>query len=86
MTATDLFTLLQRLRYGWNGAQQFLAIWAPITPTPDLITPFLAIASVISVALLAGVAIAALSTLLVALAALHLIITQVLGLSIEIAF
>jgi len=84
MTPTDLYTLIQRARYGWDGAQRFFAIWAPIAPMPDLITPFLAIASVISVALLAGVAIAALSTLLVALAALHLLITQVLGLSIEV--
>jgi hypothetical protein len=85
MNPIDLFTLIERLRYGWSGAQTFLAIWAPIAPIPNLIAPFLAIASVISVALLAGVAVAALSTLLIALAALHVIITQVLGLSIEIA-
>jgi hypothetical protein len=84
MITTDLFTLIERARYGWSGAQQFFAFWSPIMPIPDLITPFFAIASVISVALLAGVAIGALSTLLIALAALHLIITQVLGLSIEI--
>jgi len=84
MNPTDLFTLLERARYGWSGAQQFFAIWSPVAPMPNLIAPFLAIASVLSVALLSGVAIAALSTLLIALAALHILLTQVLGLSIEI--
>lgn len=84
MNPTDLLTLLERLRYGWNGAQQFVAIWAPVAAAPDLIAPFLAIASVLAVALLSGVAIAALSTLIIALAALHVLLTQVLGLSIEI--
>lgn len=84
MNPIDLLTLLERARYGWSGAQQFVAIWSPVIRTPDLIAPFLAIASVLSVALLSGIAVAALSTLIVALAALHILLTQVLGLSIEI--
>lgn len=85
MNPTDILTLLERLHYGWSGTQQFFAIWAPIAPLPNPIAPFLAIVSVLTVALLSGVAIAALSTLIIALAALHVILTQVLGLSIEIS-
>lgn len=84
MTPTDFFTLLERARYGWNGAQQLVAIWSPVAPIPNLIAPFLALASVLAVAVLSGVAIAALSTLILTLAALHIILTQVLGLTIEI--
>jgi hypothetical protein len=84
MNPNDLFTLIERIHFGWNGTQRFLEIWAPVTAAPNLIAPFLAIASVLSVALLSGVAIAALSTLIIALAALHILLTQVLGLSIEI--
>lgn len=84
MNPRDLLTLLQRVHYGWNGAQRFMTLWSPVGPIPDLIAPFFAIGAVLTVALLSGVAIAALSTLLIALAALHVILTQVLGISIEI--
>jgi hypothetical protein len=84
MNVIDFLTLLDRARYGWNGAQRFLTLWSPVGPIPDLVAPFFAIAAVLTVALLAGVAIAALSTLLIALATLHVVLTQVLGISIEI--
>ncbi len=85
MNAMDVLTLIERARYGWNGAQQFLSIWAPVAEAPNLVAPFLALLSVLAVALLSGVALAALSTLIIALAALHYLLTQVLGLSIEIS-
>jgi hypothetical protein len=85
MNSSDVFSLLLQARHGWNGAQRFFALWSPVGPIPDLVAPFLAIASVLAVALLSGVAISALSALLISLAALHVILTQVLGLSIEIA-
>jgi hypothetical protein len=84
MSSSDLFSLLSQAHRGWNGAQRFFSLWSPVGPIPDLIAPFLAIASVLTVALLSGVAITALSALLISLAALHVILTQVLGISIEI--
>lgn len=84
MSPLDFLALAQRAYQGWNGAQQFVELWSPVGPIPGIVAPFLAIASVLTVALLSGIAIAALSTLLVALAALHVIVTQVLGISIEV--
>jgi hypothetical protein len=62
-----------------------MAFWGPVTPAPAVVAPLLAVASVLMLALVTGIAVGSLATLIIALLALYLILTEVFGLSIDIA-
>jgi len=65
-------------------AQRWVAFWSPVIETPLLLAPVLALGSVLTLALLTGIAAASLTLLIIALVALHVLLTDVLGISIEI--
>jgi len=81
---SQLQQLIDRTLSGITTAQRVLAFWGPITDASSLVAPLLAIASVLMLALLTGIAIASLGTLLVALMILYLLLTEVFGVTIDI--
>ena len=82
---TNLLQLVQATLVGVSTAQRWLGFWQPLASSgPALLGPFLALSSILTLALLTGVAVGALATLIVALLALHLLLTEVLGLTIDI--
>ena len=65
-------------------ARRWAAFWGPVTSAPALVGPFFALGSVLMLAVLTGLAIGSLTTLIVALLALYIILTEVFGVSIDI--
>jgi hypothetical protein len=78
------FELVEQLRRGYSEAQRLLAFWGPVTGAPDLVAPFVALASVLALAILTGLAVGSLAALIVALLALHVLLTEVFGLHVEV--
>ena len=81
----QVIQLVQNLLVGAAAVQQLAAFWGPVVPARTLLGPLLAIGSVIVLALLSGLAITSVATLLVALVALYLLLTEVFGIDIEVA-
>ena len=79
----QLLQLLESALAGAGTARRLLAFWGPAVDARVLITPLLAVASVLVLALLTGVAVGMLATLIFTLAALYLLLTEVFGVSIE---
>ena len=79
----QLLQLLEQAFAGAGAARRMLAFWGPVVDARALMAPLLAVASVLVLALLTGVAIGTLSTLVFTLAALYLLLTEVFGISIE---
>lgn len=80
----DLFQLVERTATVVTAARRFAAFWGPVADMPSLMAPFLALASVVALALLTGIAASSVALLLIALLALYVLLTEVLGVSIEI--
>ncbi|MCX8072531.1 MAG: hypothetical protein N3C12_08780 [Candidatus Binatia bacterium] len=80
-----LLRLLGGATEAWLTAQRLLGFWGPVGEASTWITPLVAVASVLSLALLTGIAAAALATLLVALMALYYLLSEVFGVSVELA-
>ena len=81
---SQLQELIDRTLSGFTTLQRVLAFWGPVTDASSLVAPLLAIASVLMLALLTGIAIASLGTLIVALMILYLLLTEVFGVTIDI--
>ena len=83
-----MFSQLQQLidstLSGVAAARRVLAFWGPVTDASSLVAPLLAIASVLMLALLTGIAIGSLGTLIVALMILYLLLTEVFGVTIDV--
>ena len=82
---TTLLQLVQAAVAGVGTAQQWLGFWQPVAGSgAPLLGPVMALSSILALALLTGVAVSALATLIIALLAIYLLFTEVLGLSIEV--
>ncbi len=81
---TQVLELVQNLLVGAAAVQRLAAFWGPTIPTPTLLGPLMAIGSVVALALLSGLAVGSVATLLVALVALYLLITEVFGITVEV--
>lgn len=81
---SDVWQILDHALTGVAAARRLLAFWGPVAEVPALLAPLSAIASVLMLALLTGVAIGALSTLIVALVMLYLLLREVFGVSIDV--
>jgi hypothetical protein len=79
-----LNALLDDVLSGVTVARRLAAFWMPIAPVPVVVGPLVALASLLTLALLSGVAAGSLAVLIVALVALYLLLTEVLGLSLEV--
>ena len=76
--------ILDRAVAGVTAARRLAAFWGPVTTVPPLLGPLLAVAAVLSLALLTGIAVGALTTLIVVLLALYLVLTEVFGVSVSV--
>jgi hypothetical protein len=81
---TQFLQLVEDLVAGAATVQRVAAFWGPAIPAPTLLGPLLAVASVVALALLSGLAVGSVATLLVALVALYLLVTEVFGIAIEV--
>jgi len=81
---TQLLQLVEELLAGAAIVRRVAAFWGPIVPAPALLGPFLAVGSILALALLSGIAVGSVTTLIITLIALYLIITEVFGVAIEI--
>jgi len=81
---SQLQQLIDRTLSGFATAQRVLAFWGPVTDASSLVAPLLAIVSVLMLAVLTGIAIGSLGTLIVALMILYLLLTEVFGVTIDI--
>ena len=83
-----MFTQLQQLidttLSGVATARRLIAFWGPVTDASSLVAPLLAIASVLMLALLTGIAVGSLGTLILALMILYLLLTEVFGVSFDV--
>ena len=80
----DLLQLFERTVTVVTAARRFAAFWGPVTDASSLVAPLLALAAVVTLALATGLAAASVTILIVALVALYVLLTEVLGVSIEI--
>jgi hypothetical protein len=81
----QLLQLLEQAFVGVGAVRRLIAFWGPVTDAPTaLLGPLLAVGSVLMLALLSGVAIGTLATLIVTLTALYLLLTDVFGVSIDL--
>ncbi len=82
---TDILQLVQATLVGVGTVQRWLGFWQPLASSgPALLGPFLALSSILALALLTGVAAGALATLIIALLALYLLLTEVLGVTVDV--
>ena len=81
---TQFLQLVDDLLAGAAIAQRLLAFWGPVMPAPTLLGPLMALGSIVALALLSGLAVGSVATLIVALVALYLIVTEIFGVDIEI--
>jgi hypothetical protein len=61
--------------------RRLIGLWGPTLEVPDWMAPAVALGALLALAVAAGVALASIATLLSALLAAHLVLTEVLGLS-----
>ena len=81
---TQLLQIAEDLLAGAAIIQRVAAFWGPVIPAPALLGPFLAIGSILALALLSGIAVGSVAALIITLVALYLLITEVFGIAIEI--
>ena len=82
---TSFLQLVQATLVGVGTVQRWLGLWQPLASSgPALLGPFLALSSILVLALLTGVAAGALAVLIVVLLALYLLLTDVLGVTIDV--
>ncbi|HUI24969.1 MAG TPA: hypothetical protein VL403_02700 [Candidatus Kryptonia bacterium] len=76
---------LDALQDWWSVASRFVRFWGPVMALPGLAAPVSFLGSLLSLLILSGVAIAGLATFIVAALMLYLMLTEVFGLSIDVA-
>lgn len=80
---SQVLELLEHTVSAVATAQRWVGFWGPVTEAPLLLAPLLALSSVLTLALLTGIAAGALTVLIVALMALYVLVTEVFGFSFE---
>lgn len=76
--------LLDSALAGVSAARRVAMFWGPVTTTTPWIAPLLAVSAVLSLAVLTGIAVGALATLIVALLVLYLLLTEAFGVSVSV--
>ena len=80
----DLVGFLRNVAVIWDAAQRFTAFWRPDLNLPHWLAPATALAALLGLALLTGIAFASIGTLLTALLAAHIILENVFGVSVSL--
>ena len=79
--------VLQLLEHALSGAalaRQWIAFWGPVVDVRSVAAALLAVASVLALALLSGIAVSSLFSLVMTLAALYVLLTEVFGVTVEL--
>ena len=79
--------VLQLLEHALSGAalaRQWMAFWGPVVDVRSVAAALLAVASVLALALLSGIAVSSLFSLVMTLAALYVLLTEVFGVTVEL--
>jgi len=82
---SQLVQLIERSVSVAATARRWAAFWSPVIETPALPALVLALGSVLTLALLTGIAAGSLAMLIIALMALYVLLTDVFGISIELS-
>ncbi|MFN8644798.1 MAG: hypothetical protein U0802_25200 [Candidatus Binatia bacterium] len=69
----------------WNALREMIGFGDALATLPPWLAPPLAVGSLLALAVLAGIGVAALGLLLTVLLAAHLLLDQVFGLRIDVA-
>ncbi len=80
----DFLRWLEQAAAGVQHLRAGYAVWQPITRLPQLVQPFFALGAVLTVAVVTGISLAALSTLIVSLLVLQFLLVDVFGLTLEL--
>ena len=68
----------------WRDLRERIGFWQPAVGLPAWMAPAAALAGVIALALAAGIALASIAALLTALLVAHLVLTQLVGISLTV--
>lgn len=84
MMNTDFLRWLELAADGVQRLRASYAVWQPITQLPQLLQPFFALGAVLTVAVVTGISLSALTTLIVSLLVLQFLLVDVFGLTLEV--
>ncbi len=84
MDLQRLATMLLQAADAAVTVRRFIAFWGPLGDASAWLTPLVAVGSVLSLAILTGVAVGALVTLLITLMALYYLVSEIFGVSVDI--
>jgi len=83
---SDVFeTVWRQAAANLRELRRLAGLWAPPLQVPDWMAPAVALGALLALAVAAGVALASIATLLSALLAAHLVLTEILGISLVVA-
>lgn len=77
--------LWEQAAAGWAALRERIGFGGALASLPGWMAPLLALGGVLALALLAGIALSALSTLIAALLTAHLLLAHLFGVRIELA-
>jgi hypothetical protein len=85
MPMKDVFdTIWREAAANVRELRRLVGVWGSPLPVPDWMAPAVAFGALLTLALAAGVALASIATLLSALLAAHLVLTEILGISLVV--
>ena len=84
MRLVPLQELLEGAAVVFATARRVVAFWGPVVDVPAVVAPAVAIGALIALALLTGVAMGSMATLIVALVVLYALLRDVFGVRIDL--
>ena len=75
---------LEQLRAQAESTQRTVSLWSPIATPGGLLAPLYTVTAFVTLAVLVGVAVGTLTTLLITLVGLYYLLTEVFGVEIDI--
>ena len=84
-TALPEWPSLDALMTWLSGVSRFVRFWGPVVSLPGLAAPAALLGSLLSLVIVSGVAVAALATFIAAAWILYVLLTEVFGVSVDLA-
>ena len=79
----QLWRMFEQVFSGAQAASRVVAFWGPVIDVGVVTRSLLAVVSVLALAMLTGIAVGTLSTLLLTVAALYVLLTEVFGVTVD---
>lgn len=80
----SVFEFVETAVQAVTTVRRWVAFWGPVADVPALMSPFLAIGSILMLAMLTGIAISSLATFVVTLLVLYLVLTELFGVTVDL--